>query len=105
MAGALRVATHTLSELSSEMRSVSDRVNATAKLLDQHGESVGHHAVRSALQGFEEHWARGRRKLRDHADALADMLADSADEYVQADAEIAGAISRDESSVSVGGAG
>ncbi|MFT4233341.1 MAG: type VII secretion target [Leucobacter sp.] len=99
----LRVATDTLRDLSSEVETISSKLDATDSLLESHRDDVGDDGIAGALGDFEDHWERGRRKIREKSEAIGSMLVDSADAYEQTDSETAGGLSRDDRRTTVGG--
>ena len=60
----------------------------TAAQLTKHEPSIGAATVTGALHDFEDHWGRGRRQLKEKADALASMLTDAATNYLQTDTDL-----------------
>lgn len=102
-AGKLKVSTPTLRDLASEVSAVSKSLDETSSLLSSHRSDIGSSAVIGALESFEDHWSRGRRKLREKSEAIGSMLADSADAYEETDTETAAAFTRDSQQTKVGG--
>lgn len=89
MAGTLRVDTVQLDTLGTQLGNVRDRLADTRSELDAHEGAIGSNTVVDAVRGFEDHWARGRRELTESADALAQMVVDSAANYVDTDGQLA----------------
>lgn len=92
MGGKLVVDTYQLSTLGTQLTNVRDKLAATRAELDAHAGSLGSPAVLDAFRGFEDHWTRGRRELTGSADALAQMLSDSASSYLDVDAQLEGGL-------------
>lgn len=88
MGGKLVVDTQQLSTLGTQLGNVRDKLAATRAELDAHAGSIGSPTVLDAFRGFEDHWTRGRRELTDSADALAQMLTDSANSYLDVDGQL-----------------
>ncbi len=88
MSGDLVVDTQQLATLGTQLGDVRDKLAATRAELDARAGSIGSSTVLSAFQGFEDHWTRGRRELTDSADALAQMLVDSATNYEDVDTQL-----------------
>lgn len=98
----LKVATPTLRDLAGEVKTVSAKLDDSPSLLSQHRDDVGCKTTGSALESFEDHWSRGRRKLREKSEAIGSMLTDSADAYEDTDAAAAAAFTRDSQQATVG---
>jgi len=88
MTGKLVVDTSQLSALGGQLGTVRDKLAATGAELDARAGSIGSPTVLDAFRAFEDHWGRGRRELTESADALAQMLTDSADSYLDVDGQL-----------------
>lgn len=99
MASTLVVDTTQLHSLGSRLNTVRDQLANTANQLSKHEPSLGAPSIATALHDFEDHWGRGRRQLTEKADALAQMLTDSASNYTTTDADVADALSAETGSV------
>lgn len=88
MAGKLVVDTAQLSALGARLGTVRDKLATTGAELDARAGSIGSPTVLDAFRAFEDHWGRGRRELTESADALAQMLIDSANSYGEVDGKL-----------------
>ncbi len=88
MADRLVVDTAQLSTLGARLGTVRDKLASTGAELDARAGSIGSPTVLDAFRGFEDHWGRGRRELTESADALAQMLIDSANSYGEVDGKL-----------------
>ncbi|MBB2975120.1 hypothetical protein FHX49_000661 [Microbacterium endophyticum] len=92
MAGRLVVDTQQLETLGVQLSRVREKLADTRAELDSRETSVGSPNVVGALRGFEDHWGRGRRDLTESADALSQMLVDSATSYLNVDTDLSDGI-------------
>jgi hypothetical protein len=99
----LKVDTDQLSTLGNQLAEVRDKLEQTANELDARQGDIGSPDVLEALRGFEDHWGRGRRQIKEKADALAQMLVDGADSYVEVDTALEDALTTDNSTTSATG--
>lgn len=99
MADKLQVDTKSLASLGTEMGSVRDKLGATGAALDSYSSSIGADDVLGALRDFEDHWGRGRRQIKESAEALSDMLKESAGAYEDVDLQASQAFDQQEETV------
>jgi hypothetical protein len=99
----LKVDTSQLADLGSQLAGVRDKLEQTGALVDTYQASIVSADVLAAVRGFDGHWGRGRRQIKEKADALASMLVDAAASYVQVDADLGDALTTDGSTVSATG--
>lgn len=92
MAERLVADTDALDDLGGSLLQVRDLLDGLGDKISAAEDSLGSATVVSAVNGFESHWSRGRRLLRGSADALGQMLVDSAAVYEQGDADIAASL-------------
>ncbi len=104
MAGRLVVDTQQLETLGLQLSRVREKLAQTRAELDSREASVGSPEVLAALRGFEDHWGRGRRELTESADALSQMLVDSATSYLTVDTDLSDGITSEPLAPSAPGA-
>ncbi|MSS84584.1 hypothetical protein FYJ24_07370 [Actinomycetaceae bacterium WB03_NA08] len=89
-----------LDDLGNSLFQVRDLLDGLGERIAAEEDSLGSPAVIAAVGGFESHWSRGRRLLRGSADALGQMLIDSAATYESGDADIAASLQVEQGSTS-----
>ncbi len=92
MADTLRVVGDSLSSLSAQLGTAASLLDNSVSGLSGHEDAVGHGGVVDAVARFERHWGDGRTRIREQAENLSQVLADSVVSYDEAETDIAASL-------------